>query len=70
MIEGRNPFITEKSMNALPFAIVFLLPFTVIVGYLQGGWWTFTTALWSFVLVPLADLIVGINVFGKRFNAF
>lgn len=41
------------------FLVVFLLPLSVIVGYLLGGGWNFLTPLLVFGLIPVLDLILG-----------
>lgn len=33
---------------------------------LQGGAWTLINFYWAFVLLPLADIVVGVDTFNKR----
>lgn len=49
-------------MQPLYFLIVFLVPLSVIVGLLAGGWWTFVTPVLVFGLIPVLDLLLGKNV--------
>jgi alkane 1-monooxygenase len=46
-------------MRAYPFAIVYLVPFSVILGYFIGGFFTFLTPFVVFIIVPLLDLVFG-----------
>jgi len=46
-------------MNILSFSIVYLVPFSVYIGYRLGGVYTFTTPLFIFGIVPLLDFIIG-----------
>jgi alkane 1-monooxygenase len=48
-------------MKALPFCIIYLLPLAVVTGYLLGGAYHFLTPLFVFGLIPLLDLVVGVN---------
>ena len=49
------------TIKAYPFSIVYLVPVSIILGYLLGGIFTFLTPLFVFGIVPLLDLIVGVN---------
>jgi alkane 1-monooxygenase len=44
--------------SALPFFLIYLLPFMLLSGYIMGGWWNFLTPAVTFVFVPIADLII------------
>ncbi|TXT59527.1 MAG: Alkane 1-monooxygenase [Promethearchaeota archaeon] len=48
-------------MKAYPFSIVYLIPVSILLGYLLGGIFTFLTPFFVFVIVPLLDLIIGSN---------
>ncbi len=48
-------------MNPLPFCLIFLLPLSVVLGYLIGGAFHFSALVLVFVLVPLLDVLVGEN---------
>ena len=48
-------------MNPLPFCVIFLLPLSVLIGYLMGGAYNFLALLLVFGLLPLLDLLVGQN---------
>ena len=41
------------------YLVIYLLPITVIMGYIQGGSLTFFTAFVIFVAVPIVDLVIG-----------
>jgi alkane 1-monooxygenase len=54
-------------MRAYPFAIIYLVPFSVILGYLLGeffgghfgGFLTFLTPFFVFIVIPLLDEVLG-----------
>ncbi|TXT62613.1 MAG: Alkane 1-monooxygenase [Promethearchaeota archaeon] len=46
-------------MKAYSFSIVYLVPFSVVFGYLLGGYFMLLTPFFVFVVVPLLDLVVG-----------
>lgn len=46
-------------VSALPFWLPYLIPGTVVAGYLGGGGWTFLTAINIYALIPLADAALG-----------
>ena len=46
-------------MRPFYFLVVFLVPISVIVGYLHLGWLSFPTPLVVFGIVPVLDLFVG-----------
>ncbi|MFO7795330.1 MAG: alkane 1-monooxygenase [Promethearchaeati archaeon] len=48
-------------MRAIPFSLIYLVPFSVIIGYWLGGIFTFLTPLFVFIVVPLLDLVLGYN---------
>jgi len=47
--------------DILSFAIAYTLPLTVVCGYLAGGLFNLLTPLYVFGLVPVLDLIIGID---------
>jgi alkane 1-monooxygenase len=57
--EARFNYGCRFSMRALPFTIVFLVPLSVVVGTLLGGWFNLLTPVSVFVVVPMIDLAVG-----------
>lgn len=47
-------------MAGFPFYFLpYLIPLSVIGGLNSGGWWTFQTAFWIYVFIPLVDAMVG-----------
>ncbi len=48
-----------RALRALPFALALTLPATVLVGWWLGGWWTFLTIVYAFLLLPLGDQALG-----------
>jgi alkane 1-monooxygenase len=48
-------------MNSLPYYIIFLVPFSVVMGYALGGVFTFFTPVAVFGVIPLLDLFIGID---------
>ena len=46
-------------MSALPYWLPYLIPGTVVAGYLGGGGWTFVTAISIYALIPPADAVIG-----------
>ncbi|HME54894.1 MAG TPA: alkane 1-monooxygenase [Candidatus Lokiarchaeia archaeon] len=46
-------------MKAAPFTLVFLVPFSVVIGTVLGGWFNLLTPFSVFIAVPLVDLVVG-----------
>ncbi len=49
-------------MNFLSFSVVYLVPVSVVTGYLMGGFFTFITPLFVFGVVPVLDAIIGADV--------
>ncbi len=47
--------------DALPFALVFTIPVSVVVGYQAGGLGNLLTPLLVFGLVPLLDALIGVD---------
>jgi alkane 1-monooxygenase len=47
--------------SALPFAAAYLIPFTVLMGFIAGGPFTWATTLVVFGLIPLLDVLDGEN---------
>jgi len=48
-------------MKPYPFLIIFLLPFSVWLGYRLGGGYNFLTPLFVFGLIPLLDIVLGVD---------
>lgn len=48
-------------MNAIPYALVFIAPALVAVGLVLGGWWTLSALVFTFVMTPLLDQLLGKN---------
>ncbi|RJP78165.1 MAG: alkane 1-monooxygenase [Desulfobacteraceae bacterium] len=46
-------------MDILSFYLVYLVPFSVIAGYMLGGAYTFLTPVVVFLIVPLLDIVIG-----------
>ena len=46
-------------MNLLSFGVVYLIPASVVLGYLLGGGFTFITPVFVFGVVPVLDAIIG-----------
>jgi alkane 1-monooxygenase len=47
--------------RALSYGIIYLLPLAVVVGYLYGGGWNFLAVLFAFGVIPLLDLLIGVD---------
>ena len=47
--------------HALPFGLVYVIPFTLAAGLVLGGGWTFATVVWVFVLTPMLDAVFGLR---------
>lgn len=45
----------------LPFYLIFLVPLSVVLGYIWGGIFTFLTPVMVFGAIPILDLIIGTN---------
>lgn len=45
--------------NIFSFALVYLVPVSVVHGYLMGGGYTFLTPVFVFGVVPVLDLLIG-----------
>lgn len=48
-------------MTVLPFYLIFLVPFSVILGYGLGGIFTFLTPVFVFGVVPILDILIGVS---------
>ena len=51
----------QNSANILSFAMVYLIPVTVYLGYRLGGIYTFTTPFLVFAVGPFLDFLIGKN---------
>ncbi len=56
-------------MQPLSFAIVFSVPATILIGYALGGIYTFLTPFFIFVIVPIADLVIGLDRWNPESDA-
>jgi len=45
-------------MKDLNYLLGYLLPASVILGFVLGGYWSFLTPIVAFVLVPILELIL------------
>jgi alkane 1-monooxygenase len=45
-------------MSAWPFYLAYLMPASVVAGYLLGGAFNFSTIFLAFVIIPLLDIII------------
>lgn len=52
--------------RAAPFSLVFLVPLSVLAGWLAGGGWTFLTPLFVFGVVPVVDRLLGVSKANPR----
>jgi alkane 1-monooxygenase len=52
--------------DQLSFALVYLVPTSVVIGYMLGGYYTFLTPFFVFGLVPLLDILIGIDARNPR----
>ncbi|MCU0576934.1 MAG: alkane 1-monooxygenase [Desulfobacterota bacterium] len=48
-------------MSTLPFYLIVLVPFSVVLGYSLGGAYTFLTPVFVFGVIPVLDLALGMN---------
>jgi len=48
-------------MSALPFCLAYLMSLFVGIGYQLGGIYTFLTPFITFVIIPLLDLLIGVD---------
>lgn len=48
-------------MSVLPYYLIFLVPFSVVLGYSMGGAFTFLTPVLVFGAVPILDILIGIS---------
>lgn len=48
-------------MKAFPYALVYLVPLSVIVGLKLGGWFTLLAPVVVFGLIPLLDILIGLD---------
>ncbi len=51
-----------QHLDILSFALVYLVPVSVAAGYWMGGAFTFLTPVFVFGVVPVIDLIIGVDV--------
>jgi len=48
-------------MVLIPYCLIFLVPFSVVIGYSLGGAYTFLTPIFVFGVIPVLDFIVGLS---------
>lgn len=48
-------------MRALPFLMIYSLPAGAIIAWWLGGWWTFFPLIQNYLLVPIADQLLGVD---------
>jgi alkane 1-monooxygenase len=48
-------------MTLMPYCLIFLVPFSVVIGYSLGGAYTFLTPVFVFGVIPALDLLLGIS---------
>ncbi|HQJ07711.1 MAG TPA: alkane 1-monooxygenase [Deltaproteobacteria bacterium] len=48
-------------MSVLPYYLIFVVPFSVVLGYSLGGALTFLTPVLVFGVVPLLDIAIGVS---------
>lgn len=46
-------------LKKLGFLAAFILPVLVVMGYQLGGWWNYTTFIFVFGFLPIADKLIG-----------
>ena len=46
-------------LKKIGYLTALILPALLLVGYELGGWWIFSTFIFSFVIIPLMDLVIG-----------
>jgi alkane 1-monooxygenase len=48
-------------MSVLSYCLIFLVPLSVVPGYLLGGMYTFLTPFFVFGVIPALDVVIGIS---------
>ena len=48
-------------MTLMPYNLIFLVPFSVVMGYSLGGAFSFMTPIFVFGVIPVVDLLIGIS---------
>ncbi len=48
-------------VQKIGFFTAFIIPALVIIGFYEGGYWNFLTIVFSFLLIPLIDQLLGID---------
>jgi alkane 1-monooxygenase len=46
-------------MTLMPYNLIFLVPFSVVMGYSLGGAFSFMTPIFVFGVIPVVDLLIG-----------
>lgn len=49
-------------MNAMSYGVAFIFPAAAVFGHYLGGGWNFLVPLVAFVLVPIADHLIGLDM--------
>lgn len=53
--------MNSSLIRSLPYFISYLVPIMTIYGMIRGGWWTFLTLGVMFGIVPLVELVLGVD---------
>lgn len=48
-------------LKKIGFLCAFILPTLLVIGFYLGDWWNFLTVGFAFIVIPLLDLIVGLD---------
>ncbi len=46
-------------MTLMPYNLIFLVPFSVVMGYSLGGAFNFMTPVFVFGVIPVVDILIG-----------
>mmetsp|Transcript_105219 Transcript_105219/g.336697 ORF Transcript_105219/g.336697 Transcript_105219/m.336697 type:complete len:466 (-) Transcript_105219:8-1405(-) len=55
-------WLPDHGDTVLPFCTIIILPIVVFKSVAMGGFWSYSILLFVFVVIPLADFIVGVDV--------
>jgi alkane 1-monooxygenase len=50
-----------RTLAALPYFLAYLTPLSVVQGFERGGFWTYQTIVWVYVIIPLIDAAAGLD---------
>jgi len=51
----------ESNLKAYPYLLIFVGPLLAIWGFYMGGWYNYSTLFFSYVLLPILELICGVD---------